>query len=127
MVPAAARRRTLEEAEVIRGIVEQFRTLRGGPDHVPLLRLDREFVSLLVTYSRNPFLRSIMPLYALSRRFWLACEAHQTRFKADELTDFHVTIGAAVAEGDEDNARRRTVQFLDYVEAFTRYAGTEFF
>lgn len=127
LVPAATRRRTSEEAEKVRLIVEQFRLLRGSVDHVPLLRLDREFISQLVTYSRNPFLRSIMPLYALSRRFWLACEGYQTRFRPDELTDFHVLIGEAVIAGDEARALRLTGEFLDFVEAFTRYAGTEFF
>ncbi|WP_210496554.1 GntR family transcriptional regulator [Microvirga antarctica] len=127
MVPSAARRRTPEEAEILREIVGRFRALRGGPDHVPLLRLDREFIGRLVQISRNPFLRSIMPLYALSRRFWLACEGYQTRFKPDEITDFHIRIGEAVAAGDEPAATALTAEFLDLVEAFTRYAGTEFF
>lgn len=127
LVPTAARRRSPAEATVIRDIVDRFRLLRGGSDHVPLLRLDREFILQLLLCSRNPFLRSIMPLYALSRRFWLACEGYQVRFKPNEITDFHILIGEAVIAGDEVEAERLTKAFLDHVEDFTRYAGTEFF
>lgn len=125
LVSAAARRRSHEEALAIHGIVERFRSLRGDPDHVKILALDREFISTFITVSRNPFLRAIVPLYALSRRFWLSCEAQQSRFKPEVLTDFHMAIGTAVANGDEAEAQRQTTAFLDYIEEFTRYVGTE--
>lgn len=125
LVSAAARRRTAAEAEEVLRIAETFRSLRGDPDHLRILKLDRAFITKLIEISRNPFLRAIVPLYALSRRFWFACEMHQTRFKPEVLTDYHILIGTAVAAGDEAEADRQTRAFLDYVEAFTLYVGTE--
>ncbi len=126
LVAGAARRRTQEEAEEVRAIVRKFERLRGSADHVKILAVDREFILKFIEISRNPYLRSIIPLYALSRRFWLACEARQSHFKPEVLTDFHIDIGKAVADGDEGKARLLTSEFLDYVESFTMYAGTEF-
>ena len=125
LVPAAARRRTQDEAVQVSSIVERFRSLRGDPDHVKILVIDREFMLKFIEISRNPFLRAIVPLYALSRRFWLAFDSRQTRFKPETITDFHIMIGTAVADGDEDAARKHTAAFLDYIEEFTRYIGTE--
>lgn len=125
LVPSAARRRTPAEAEQVRAIVERFRSMRGDPDHVKILVIDREFILKFIEISRNPFLRAIIPLYALSRRFWLAFESRQSNFRPETITDFHIRIGTAVADGDEDEARRATSAFLDYIEDFTRYIGTE--
>lgn len=127
LVSAAARRRTQAQVDKIRTIVAEFRRLRSNTDYIPLLRLDRDFIRLLIQCSRNPFLRSILPLYTLSRRFWLACEGYQSRFKPYEITDFHIEIGEAVAGGDEQEGARLAAAFLDHIEGFTRYAGTEFF
>jgi DNA-binding GntR family transcriptional regulator len=126
LVPTAARRRTADEVIVLQGMVERFRSLRGSADHLSLLRLDREFIVELINCSRNPFLRSIIPLYAMSRRFWLACSGFQSKFNPNQITDFHIVIGEAVIRGDELKAERLTSEFLNHVEAFTRYAGTEF-
>jgi DNA-binding GntR family transcriptional regulator len=126
LVPAAARRRTAEEAILLQEIVARFKHLRGSSDHLALLRLDREFILLLITCCRNPFLRSIIPLYAMSRRFWLACEGHRTKYNPDQITDFHIAMGNAVIAEDELAATKLTAAFLDHIEAFTRYAGTEF-
>lgn len=125
LVATAARRRTPAEAAELSAIVDRFRELRGTPDHMRLLTIDRVFILKLIEISNNPFLRAIVPLYALSRRFWLACESRQTRFRAETITDFHIAIGTAISDGDEPLATRLTKDFLDFVEQFTLYVGTE--
>jgi len=126
LVPAAARRRTQEEAQTIAQIAAEFRQLLGTDRHLELLRLDRRFIATLVEVSRNPFLHTIEPLYSLSRRFWLAhSDLYRTRFRDEPLTEFHIRMADAVAEGDEEKARRHTEDFMNYVEEYTLYLGTE--
>ena len=83
------------------------------------------FVDLLLDSADNPFLASIIPLYALSRRFWLAHYARQVRFEPGAITDFHIRIGEAVAAGEEAEAGRLADAFLDHVEAFARFVGLD--
>ncbi|RWR28382.1 GntR family transcriptional regulator [Sinirhodobacter populi] len=126
LVPAAARRRNREEAAIMAGVVSGFRDLIGRGENLQLLRLDRRFVSLLVDFARNPFLAQILPLYSLSRRFWLAHrELYLRRFRDETLTEFHILIGEAVAAGDERLAHDRVTEFLAYVEEYTIFLGTE--
>ncbi|WP_428925060.1 GntR family transcriptional regulator [Marinibacterium sp. SX1] len=126
LVPAAARRRTRDDAEILARVVQSFRELSGGDDNRELLRLDRHFIRLLIAYSGNPFLGQILPLYSLSRRFWWAHhELYQTQYRDQTLTDFHIEIGDAVVAGDETLARDRAEAFLAYVEDYTVYLGRE--
>lgn len=126
LVPAAARRRSRAEAEMLAELVGGFRQLLGSGHNHELLRLDRKFIRMLVELSRNPFLAQIMPLYSLSRRFWLAHrELYLRHYRDETLTEFHIAIGEAVAEGNETLARERVAAFLSYVEEYTIYLGTE--
>ena len=126
LVPAAARRRTRDDAEILARVVQSFRELSGGDDNRELLRLDRHFIRLLIAYSGNPFLGQILPLYSLSRRFWWAHhELYQTQYRDQTLTDFHIEIGDAVVAGDETLAHDRAEAFLAYVEDYTVYLGRE--
>lgn len=126
LAPAAARRRSRAEAEMVARVVQSFRDLAGSGENQSLLRLDRRFIRLLVELSRNPFLGQILPLYSLSRRFWLAHrELYLRHYRDETLTEFHIAIGEAVAEGDEQKARACVTRFLDYVEEYTIYLGKE--
>ncbi|MEI4472290.1 GntR family transcriptional regulator [Frigidibacter sp. MR17.24] len=126
LVPAAARRRSPEEACEMRALVASFRALSGSARSDELLRLDGRFVRLLLRLSGNPFLARILPLYSLSRRFWLAHrDLYLRQFRDETLTEFHIRIGEAVAEGDEAAARAETEAFLTCVEAYTTYLGRE--
>ena len=126
LVPAAARRRTQAEAQAIAQIAAEFRRLLGSERNLELLRLDRRFIATLIEVSRNPFLHLIEPLYSLSRRFWLAHrDLYRTRFRDETLTEFHIRIADAVAEGDEEMALRHAKDFMNYVEEYTLYLGTE--
>lgn len=126
LVPAAARRRTHDEAKEITQIAAEFRRLLGSERNLELLRLDRRFIGTLITVSRNPFLHLIEPLYSLSRRFWLAHrDIYRTRFRDETLTEFHIRIAEAVAEGNEELALRHAEDFMNYVEEYTLYLGTE--
>ena len=113
------------DAGVGRETAAAFRRMRDAPDPVPALRHDRRFVDLLLDSADNPFLASIIPLYALSRRFWLAHYARQVRFEPGAITDFHIRIGEAVAAGEEAEAGRLADAFLDHVEAFARFVGLD--
>lgn len=125
MVRAAARRRTPAQAERLSAMAAEFRRMRGQADHVPVLRHDRAFIDLLLACAANPFLAGIVPLYAISRRFWLAHHARTDRFDPAEITTFHIRIGEAVAAGDEPEAGRQAEAFHDHIEAFARYVGLE--
>ncbi|MBB95150.1 MAG: GntR family transcriptional regulator [Rhodobacteraceae bacterium] len=126
LIPAATRRRTRDEAEVLARVVQRFRDLSGGDDNRELLRLDRHFIRLLIAFSGNPFLGQILPLYSLSRRFWWAHhELYLTQYRDETLTDFHIEIGDAVVAGDEAAALARAEAFLAYVEDYTVYLGRE--
>ncbi|MAC81375.1 MAG: hypothetical protein CML66_25325 [Rhodobacteraceae bacterium] len=126
LIPAAARRRTRDQGETLRQVVQQFRDLSGRDDNRELLRLDRHFIRLLIAFSGNPFLGQILPLYSLSRRFWWAHhELYLTQYRDETLTDFHIEIGDAVASGDETLAREKAEAFLAYVEDYTVYLGRE--
>ena len=125
MVRRAALRRSTAQAEALEAMVGDFRRMRGQQDHVEVLRHDRAFIDLLLEAASNPFLRQIVPLYALSRRFWLAHHGRQTRFDPAQITTFHIRVGEAVARGDEDEAGRHADAFLDHIEAFTRYVGLD--
>ena len=125
MVRAAARRRTPAQAERLTAMAGEFRRMRGQADHVPVLRHDRAFIDLLLDCAANPFLNGIVPLYAISRRFWLAHHQRTDRFDPAEITDFHIRIGEAVAAGDDPAAGRFAEAFHDHIEAFARYVGLE--
>lgn len=125
LVRRAALRRTPAQADRLRAVAAEFRRMRDAPDPVPALRHDRGFVDLLLEAAANPFLASIIPLYALSRRFWLAHYARQTRFEPGAITDFHIRIAEAVAAGDEAEAGALADAFLDHVEAFARFVGLD--
>ncbi|MFD1910869.1 GntR family transcriptional regulator [Halodurantibacterium flavum] len=126
LVPAAARRRSRAEAEAVERVVAHFRELLGTGQSQLLLRLDRRFIRLLVDLSRNPFLGQILPLYSLSRRFWVAHrDLYLRHYREETLTEFHIAIGEAVAEGDEAKAAERVGQFLDHVEEYTIYLGAQ--
>ncbi|WP_118134721.1 GntR family transcriptional regulator [Oceanicella sp. SM1341] len=125
IVRRAALRRSAEDVEVISGMVAEFRRMKGQPDHVPILRLDRAFMDRLLLASANPFLGAITPLYALSRRFWLANYQRQTRFDPQEITGYHIEIADAVIAGNAEEAGRLVDAFLDHVEEFTRFVGLE--
>ena len=125
LVRRAALRRSPEQAARLRETAAAFRRMRDAPDPVPALRHDRRFVDLLLDSADNPFLASIIPLYALSRRFWLAHYARQVRFEPGAITDFHIRIGEAVAAGEEAEAGRLADAFLDHVEAFARFVGLD--
>lgn len=121
----AALRRSATEAEAIAEMLEGFRALQERDDHLGILRHDRVFMDLLLGATGNPFLRGVVPLYALSRRFWMANYPRQNRYRAADLAGHHIAIGQAVLAGDTSAARRRTETFLDFIEAFTRFAGLE--
>lgn len=126
LVPAAARRRTPEQAAVLEQIMADFAANKGSEDPHQLLLSDRAFVSLLVAMSGNPFMKQLLPLYSLSRRFWLAYrDLFARRFRDEDLTKFHIDIAAAVIVGDEGQALDLATRFLDYVESYTLYVGRE--
>lgn len=126
LVTAAARRRTRAEAERMTAIIARFRALLDSGDQDEIMRLDRHYVRLLLELSRNPFLSQIIPLYSLSSRFWHAHhDLYRSRYQYGTLTDFHIRIGEAVAEGDEALARSRVDEFMEYIEEFTVYVGKE--
>lgn len=126
LVTTAARRRTRAEADQMLGMVERFRKLLEGATQVDIMRLDRQFIRLLLELSRNPFLGQIIPLYSLSSRFWHAYqELYTNRYRYGTLTHFHIVIAEAVAAGDEAAAREHVESFMDYVEEFTVYVGKE--
>jgi DNA-binding GntR family transcriptional regulator len=126
LVTTAARRRTRAEADQMLALVERFRDLLNGATQVDIMRLDRQFIRLLLELSRNPFLGQIIPLYSLSSRFWHAYqELYTNRYRYGTLTQFHIAIAEAVAAGDEAAARTHVEAFMDYVEEFTVYVGKE--
>lgn len=126
LIRLAARRRTAEQATRLEAVAEAFREIRGHDDPLPGLRQDRAFMDLLLEAAGNPFLGAIVPLYALSRRFWLAHHARARRFASTEITDYHIHIALNVAAGDERKAVFMADGFLDHIERFTRFVGTEF-
>ena len=123
LVRSAAIRRTEREAHRLAEIVSEFEELIGTRELVNLLRIDRAFIQHLIVCSKNSFLSSILPLYALSRRFWLAYEDRQHHFEAHKLTHWHIQIGRAVIAGDEAEAARLSSDYLDYVEAFAKHVA----
>lgn len=126
LVTTAARRRTRAEADQMLEMVKRFRKLLEGATQVDIMRLDRQFIRLLLELSRNPFLGQIIPLYSLSSRFWHAYqELYTNRYRYGTLTNFHIAIAEAVAAGDEAAARAHVEAFMDYVEEFTVYVGKE--
>lgn len=126
LVPAAARRRNASQARALDDIAARFRSQLGSKDPHGLLLTDRSFIGLLVEMSGNPFMRQLLPLYSLSRRFWLAYrELFARRFRDEDLTEFHISISEAVIAGDDQMALRRVTAFLDYVEEYTLYVGRE--
>lgn len=126
LVTAAARRRTSAEAERLTAIITRFRDLLDSGDPDEIMRLDRQYIRLLLELSRNPFLSQIIPLYSLSSRFWHAHhDLYRSRYQYGTLTDFHIRIGEAVVEGDEALARSRVDEFMEYIEGFTIYVGKE--
>jgi len=127
LVRAAARRRSSQDIERLREIVGEFQRLLGKGKPVPLMRVDRTFVGHLIECSKNPHLSAILPLYALSRRFWIAYRDGQNRFAGARFTQFHISIGSAVIAGDERKAEKITTEFLDHVEAFAKYVAAAVF
>ena len=123
LVKAAARRRSSQDIGRLREIVGEFQRLLGRGKPVPLMRIDRAFIGHLIECSKNPHLSAILPLYALSRRFWLAYRDRQTRFAGAQFTQFHISIGSAVIAGDERKAEKFAMDFLDHVEAFAKYVA----
>ncbi|HVM80381.1 MAG TPA: GntR family transcriptional regulator [Stellaceae bacterium] len=123
LVKAAARRRSSQDIGRLREIVGEFQRLLGRGKPVPLMRIDRAFIGHLIECSKNPHLSAILPLYALSRRFWLAYRDRQTRFAGAQFTQFHISIGSAVIAGDERKAEKFATEFLDHVEAFAKYVA----
>ncbi|MEI4472303.1 GntR family transcriptional regulator [Frigidibacter sp. MR17.24] len=126
LVPAAARRRSAEQARALKRIMETFTEKLGSEDPHELLLADRSFIALLVSMSGNPFMRQLLPLYSLSRRFWLAYRSlFARRYRDEQLTEFHIQIAAAVIAGDEAAALERATAFLNFVESYTLYVGRE--
>jgi DNA-binding GntR family transcriptional regulator len=123
LMRSAARRRTAAEAERLAELVGEFRALRGSGRTVEILRIDRAFIAHLIVCSKNAQLNAINPLYALSRRFWIAYKDRQSEFQSVRLTEFHIEAGEAVIAGDEARAVAITGEFLDYVEAFARHVA----
>lgn len=126
LIPAAARRRSPDQVELLEPVLADFKKMLGTQEITGLLRKDRLFIHILVEMSGNPFLGQILPLYALSRRFWLAYrDLFTRRFNDEQLTVFHIAIAEAVIAGDEKLAARHAIEFMNFVEEYTLYLGKE--
>jgi DNA-binding GntR family transcriptional regulator len=115
----AARRAMREERERLVAIAALIERCTAAGDVLAYLRNVLEANRCLAAAARNPFAtRSIASLHALSRRFYYRYHAELNNLP--EVGRLHSVRARAVASGDEEESRRRTMDLVDCVEDYTR-------
>lgn len=125
LAKAAAHRRTDQDVARLTEIMGQFEKLIGSGRSIELTRIDRIFVAHLINCSKNSYYSSILPLYALSRRFWMAFKDQQSVLESAEITRFHLEVGAAVIRNDQEAAVQLANDYLDHVDTFVHHIAMQ--
>lgn len=105
------------ERHAMRGVSQTISS--GGmslPDYMDTVKSTHE---VIVAAAHNAYLSDAMtPLQGLSRRFWMA-HVRNPEEEIKQGSGFHVSILAAIADGDADAARNASLALNDYLVAFS--------
>lgn len=115
----AARRATPAEREAIAALADRIEQTEVDADPRAFLRVDAELKALAARAARNDIAaEAIMPLHAVSRRFWFY---HHEAFPAGlAARPRHVALARAIASGDEAAAAAASDRLIDDLGAFAR-------
>jgi len=84
------------------------------------MRVNRNIHAIKIEAAGNGILSSVMELfYGLSMRFWFAHYAGQAE-SLSKAGVLHAQILNAIVDREEEQARRATIQLMDFLEQFTR-------
>ncbi|MDX6752491.1 GntR family transcriptional regulator [Geminicoccaceae bacterium 1502E] len=112
-----AARITPPQAAALRDLGRRLREAAARGDGRGVLRLDREFKSLLVELVANRFVgHAIEPLHALSRQFYFV-HVEQTD---QEIGNAHADLLDAIADGDVERAAAASDIVMDSLHRFAR-------
>lgn len=118
---SAAERATLDERRQFEALAQQLRQAAEQNDAIQFMRLDQHFNRLVTQAARNEFASKAIALMAgLSRRFWFMHYQHVNDIPL--AAGFHVTIAAAIAQGNDRAAAAASDDLMNYIERITREA-----
>lgn len=120
----SAKRRTMEELEVLQQLLEDLEEANRENNHVHYSEADHEFHLFISKMSKNPFLevmmRNISEPLAIQQMEVISLEPEDQKRISDNSQKYHRKIFTAIKEGDPQNARRSMELHLESVERFMK-------
>jgi DNA-binding GntR family transcriptional regulator len=115
---AAARRATPEQRSALEEIAETMARAAKKNDLREFMAVDRQCDALVADAARNPSAtRAVLPLHALSRRFWFM---HRNDGDLARAASLHIALMTAIRIGVPKGAEDASDDLLDYLESFSR-------
>jgi DNA-binding GntR family transcriptional regulator len=115
----AARRADAVTRERVLAMARDVGAVADRGDLAKFMRLDRELHDLVNACAGNSVLSDIMHLHqSRNRRFWYLLGRHAVDFKRSAL--LHRNILLAIADGDEERARRAADELMDDLRRVTQ-------
>lgn len=114
-VRLACGRKTENQCAAMSGLANELRSEFVLPEYTETVR---ETHALIIEAAHNPYLgTSILPLQALSRRFWIT-HIRDVQREINRGREFHRSLLSAVSDGDVQKASAASLALNDYLVEF---------